>query len=451
MANCHTLLVRNLSSSLSSNIVEELFKLFGATDVRLMSPNSRMKGCAYVRFSNHSAATEAMKRLHQLEICGKRLVIVYASKDFSAVGEEPCETGTPLIEETKSNILPKDTEYRFSAIAEQFGINYPLNVKHKYLFPPPNPSVVSRISSALINVPKFYWQVLLLMNKMNLPPPFGPTDKAMPLGKDQVLSTTLALETSAIDEVNMSSEESELESEEQSEEMDLKEKSSDLMKLKRKRRKSNEMSKKRRIRSLLTAAAKGENVTSNESGMAPSEVFDVPSIQVQKRIEFKLNVEMEQEHETITDNLEPIITTDNGFGKLVTEKSENVEHQEVDSSEFITFKDLKENRISKEGMDILPVFKNYQIGKPSNKLYIKNLAKQVDEKNLKYIYGLFVDKESLNNEERFSIRLMKEGRMKGQCFITFPSESEAQVALDETNGYLLCDKPIVVQFAKPKS
>lgn len=43
---------------------------------------------------------------------------------------------------------------------------------------------------------------------------------------------------------------------------------------------------------------------------------------------------------------------------------------------------------------------------------------------------------------------MQEGRMKGQAFVTFPTVCEATIALKETNGYILKDKPMVVQFAK---
>lgn len=47
---------------------------------------------------------------------------------------------------------------------------------------------------------------------------------------------------------------------------------------------------------------------------------------------------------------------------------------------------------------------------------------------------------------------MQEGRMKGQAFITLPNVAQAQLALNETNGYILKDKAMVVQFAKvPKS
>ena len=38
--------------------------------------------------------------------------------------------------------------------------------------------------------------------------------------------------------------------------------------------------------------------------------------------------------------------------------------------------------------------------------------------------------------------------MKGQAFITLQNTEKAQLAVDETNGFILKDKPMVVQFAK---
>lgn len=50
---------------------------------------------------------------------------------------------------------------------------------------------------------------------------------------------------------------------------------------------------------------------------------------------------------------------------------------------------------------------------------------------------------------RFDIRLMKEGRMKGQAFVGLPNEKAAAKALKEANGYILFDKPmVVVSFPK---
>jgi RNA recognition motif-containing protein len=39
---------------------------------------------------------------------------------------------------------------------------------------------------------------------------------------------------------------------------------------------------------------------------------------------------------------------------------------------------------------------------------------------------------------------MKEGRMKGQAFITLPSDNKAKKALREVHGYILHGKPMVI-------
>lgn len=46
---------------------------------------------------------------------------------------------------------------------------------------------------------------------------------------------------------------------------------------------------------------------------------------------------------------------------------------------------------------------------------------------------------------------MKSGKMKGQAFVTLQNTELAKLALQETNGYHLKDKPMVVQFSKPKA
>ena len=39
---------------------------------------------------------------------------------------------------------------------------------------------------------------------------------------------------------------------------------------------------------------------------------------------------------------------------------------------------------------------------------------------------------------------MKDGKMKGQAFVSFPNEKSAEKALKETNRYILFEKPLVV-------
>jgi len=60
----------------------------------------------------------------------------------------------------------------------------------KYQYPPPTPTVLHNISCTLASVPKFYTQVLHLMNKMNLPCPFNP----MSFPKPEILSSSVPLD-----------------------------------------------------------------------------------------------------------------------------------------------------------------------------------------------------------------------------------------------------------------
>nr|TKS18307.1 hypothetical protein D5086_0000004640 [Populus alba] len=43
---------------------------------------------------------------------------------------------------------------------------------YRYAYPPPDGNILTNIVNALIAVPRFYTQVLHLMNKMNIPAPF---------------------------------------------------------------------------------------------------------------------------------------------------------------------------------------------------------------------------------------------------------------------------------------
>uniref|UniRef100_A0A0E9WTK7 RNA-binding region-containing protein 3 n=1 Tax=Anguilla anguilla TaxID=7936 RepID=A0A0E9WTK7_ANGAN len=122
-------------------------------------------------------------------------------------------------------------------------------------------------------------------------------------------------------------------------------------------------------------------------------------------------------------------------------------------SEFISRRELEKGRLSRDEIKRMSVFKNYEPGEPTCRLYVKNIAKQVEEKDLKNIYGRYIDIASEAERNMFDVILMKEGRMKGQAFVGLPNEKSAEKALRDTNGYVLHDKPLVVQFArsaKPK-
>ncbi|NWT19018.1 RBM40 protein, partial [Vireo altiloquus] len=200
------------------------------------------------------------------------------------------------------------------------------------------------------------------------------------------------------------------------------------------------------------------------------DVFEQPQHVGHKKIEFHISTEIpavlqinsEKEEKNgkrvYTSNLfnVKIITEEinnTGFGRIFPAPSSNdkMETEEEDDeipSEFISRKDLEKNRLSREEMEKFSVFKNYEPGDPNCRIYVKNLAKQVQEKDLKFIFGRYVDFQSEVERNMFDIRLMKEGRMKGQAFIGLPNEKAAAKALKEANGYVLYEKPMVVQFAR---
>lgn len=136
--------------------------------------------------------------------------------------------------------------------------------------------------------------------------------------------------------------------------------------------------------------------------------------------------------------------------KIPDEKVESSEEHQSDKTvdrKCITIEELSTNQIPHKDLGVLPVFKNYHPGAPTCRLYIKNCAKTVVVEDLEFIYNRYRVPEG-DTPSQFDIRLMQEGRMKGQAFVTLDSVEMAQKALKETNGYILKTKPLVVVFAR---
>ncbi|KAJ7569802.1 hypothetical protein O6H91_01G095000 [Diphasiastrum complanatum] len=89
------------------------------------------------------------------------------------------------------------------------------------------------------------------------------------------------------------------------------------------------------------------------------------------------------------------------------------------------------------------MFSKYSPGIPSNVLYIKNLNPKVEEADL---VALFIRYQRPG--EHIIFRLMRNGKMKGQCFITFPDKERAGLALNVVNGYKLKERPMVIEFGR---
>lgn len=480
-----TLLIRHLPAELSQDEKKDLLNYFGAESVRVFSTTGRLKHAAFATFRSEKSAAKALSRLHQLEILDHTLVAEFAKgQDHVTVLKDPpvSDSGKHVrVEQKKQETKQPDIPLIETGIAPSLGLKYPLNPTLKYLYPPPSNGVLTNIMHALMSVPKFYVQVLHLMNKMNLPCPFGPVTTRPPM-QFEFLPPAPPIPMPPPFPPNyppLPEEEMELSSEEESEyesgDDEDKERIVRLMGLvsqacKRPLRpKTASKRKKPKIKDLLYPPK-----PDSQSGpvLQPSDVFEQPHPARQKKIEFHISVpevaaivegsgpdrpddegrEVDDRERAASGSQE--VAEAEGFGKLYpsAQASQQQEEQSDDeqdlTSDVITRKELEKGRLSRDEIKRMSVFKSYEPGEPTCRLYVKNIAKQVEEKDLKYIYGRYINPLSEAERNMFDIVLMKEGRMKGQAFVGLPSEQSAEKALRETNGYVLYDKPLVVQFAR---
>ncbi|ORX97412.1 hypothetical protein K493DRAFT_350071 [Basidiobolus meristosporus CBS 931.73] len=204
-----TLIIKNLPD-LGRKDVDSFFQHFGALQVRPMETN-KMKNTAFVDFPDRNTAALAFGRLQQLDFHGNKLRVEYAlpnksklentshtpdipnphpyghsgettnpteqpsGSSYSAVNPNPLGHGHAPAE--RSGL----TEMEAEPIAPELGINYPSQPNLYYRYPPPTVDTLKNIMNAIVAVPKLYTQVLHLMNKMNLPPPFGPVTATPPM------------------------------------------------------------------------------------------------------------------------------------------------------------------------------------------------------------------------------------------------------------------------------
>ncbi|XP_019722729.1 RNA-binding region-containing protein 3 isoform X1 [Hippocampus comes] len=473
-----TLLVRHLPAELSEDEKEDLLKYFGAQSVRVFSNFGRMKHTAFATFCSEKAAEKALSRLHQLEILNRKLIVEFAKgqDNVTVLKDPPVSDSNKTDKEAQNKPETKQPKVPLieTGIAPSLGLKYHSNPSLRYLYPPPSNSVLTNITHTLLCVPKFYVQVLHLMNKMNLPCPFGPVTPRppvfghLPTAPPMPMPPPLPpdLPPTPAEEMEMSSDE---ESEYESGDDEDKERIVRLMGLvnqacKRPLRPKTALKRKKpKIKDLLYAPKPDSQST---PVVQPSDVFEQPNPTGPKKIEFHISVSevaarVEGSRTRCDDDMDNIEVTINnqteaadGFGKIYPNvqspkpcDEQSDEEQDL-PSDVISIKELEKGRLSRDEIKRMSVFKNYEPGEPTCRLYVKNIAKQVEEKDLKYIYGRYIDPSSETERNMFDVVLMKEGRMKGQAFVGLSSEQRAEKALRETNGFILFDKPLVVQFAR---
>ncbi|XP_030205294.1 RNA-binding region-containing protein 3 isoform X1 [Gadus morhua] len=483
-----TLLVRHLPSELGPEEKEDLLKYFGASSVRVFSDKGSLKHAAYATFGSEKSAAKALNRLHQLQILSHTLVVEFAKgQDQITVLKDPPVSGRATGDDEEKKKQPSIPLIEIG-VAPGLGLKFQTSPSLKYLYPPPSNAILANIMHALLSVPKFYVQVLHLMNKMNLPCPFGPVTPRPPVYD---LAPGPMPPPFPPDFPPLPQEDMDLSSEPESEydsgdDDENKERVARLMGLVNQackrplRTKGTSKRKKPRIQHLLSAPPKADPHSAPGPVLNPSDVFEQPQPAGPKKIEFHISVpevaaildggapgpaagpdpdSAEGLERETTGGIEEEEEAE-GFGKLYPsgpasqEQEQDSQDEEDLPSHLISRRELEKGRLSRDEIKRMSVFKNYEAGEPTCRLYVKNIAKQVEEKDLKFIYGRYIDPSSEAERNMFDIVLMKEGRMKGQAFVGLPSERCAEKALRDTNGYVLHDRPLVVQFArsaKPKA
>ena len=518
-----TLLFRHLPSELSQEERKDFLHHIGGNQIRLMGSTGPMKNTAFVVFQSPEKAKEVLSQLHQTEFLGSTLVVEFARKPLdspnlpSIVDKEGVkfETEEDDVENKEASDAAerkkrRANEMKFDSAFSAWGLHHPRRPELRYLYPPPNPSILTNIMHAIASVPKFYVQVLHLMNKMDLPAPFGMVtpkppvnpEVQLPAVPDDVSQKEMDISSSSESELSSSDEEKKRLRDEQK-----LHRSSLKHKLSRKKLRKSDMKRPK-----LSDLQDVENLTpsSNVPSVSISDVFEKSNdTGPMKKIEMKIsgvvkssvnfNDDSEHFHSHLYNPCEPTIPlppppmsgfehNDNfqsmpqtfdpaqdyknseilcdanqeeesvaavGFGVIEPQPKEVEQDEEEEDTEktwsktrFVSSSELRKNRLSSREMKELSVFKRYSSGDPSCRLYIKNLSKQVSEEDLHWVFGKYVDWESETETNIFDIRLMKEGRMKGQSFITLPNEEAAKSAVKDTNGFVFKDKPMVVQFAR---
>lgn len=331
----------------------------------------------------------------------------------------------------KDATLTKDKTQRSlpsaEPIAPRLGVDYPFPPYLEYAYPPPDGNILTNIVNALIAVPRFYTQVLHLMNKMNIPAPFRmalPTPPLPPLAPaPPPPPPPVSAKPHAAD---LSSDESEMESSD--EEIDVNAYSVGASAVKKSGR-------KRLRQEAIVGPAVDKDVAHETIGVKPATLVpkEIPMIK--------------KKNPVLQIKIAPKVIQNEHRDESTAEELEEPDKEGSDIKSYATPEELESGKLPPEEILSLPMFKNYAAGNPASVLYIKNLAKDVIADDFYFIFGsLFGSIDAAKSG--LSIKLMQEGRMRGQAFVTFPSAEVAHRALNLVNGYVFKGKPMIIQFGR---
>ncbi|UJR27582.1 hypothetical protein I4U23_008863 [Adineta vaga] len=418
----NVLTIKNFPILFNDNDRQEFLEHFGATRVRCLTRFKNVSNIIIADFGSKTQASQALLRLHQLEILTRRLNVEYCPLELAYVAfTNDSSLESDKDESLLNGISPGKNQLRYSLPSDRLA----------YLYPSIDETILTNITNALLSVPAFYTQVLHLMNKMSLPCPMI-ADSTKQLRDLSTVSVACQTDESA-EVVDMDTDDDESEIDDGEEEKRVK--------------------RRYRHRYVLPKSTSQEIISTKqidvineiEKKKKSAIALILPPTLLKSRIE-----------ENIATSTDTIVQ---GFGRLEPTQSTNSPVnivsqviEQLPALPLISLDELNKNRLNEEQLRLIDngrLYRNYERGQLTRRLYIKNIdIKHVDERVLHSIYDRY-----RQNSSDIDIRLLREGKMKGQAFITFDNEEMALNALNDTNGFVLHEKPLIVQFArtaKPK-
>ncbi|KAJ4821821.1 hypothetical protein Tsubulata_017813 [Turnera subulata] len=451
-----TLLIRHLPESIPYETLSRLLSHYGASSVRPCT-TGRLRNCAFVDFRNEALAHQAQRQLNGLRFLGKVLSVERAgkpnadskSKEREAQREKDNQPPISLMKNADAGGSKLGSSSASEPIAPRLGVDYPFPPHLEYAYPPPDGNILTNIVNALIAVPRFYTQVLHLMNKMNIPAPFRMALPTPPLPPSAPAPPLPPLPPSVPEKshlADLSSDESELESSD--EEVDGKATSGPPEPVK--------SGRKRRRKETIVGPAIDKDVAHEAVGLKPSSLVpkEIPIIKKKNPV---LQIKIAKKATEIEHKDDSIV-----------KESEDPEKEGSDNRPYATLEEIESKRLAPEEILSLPKFKNYTVGDPASVLYIKNLDKDVVADDFFYVFGsLFgsieaaktglsvklmqihnISFHNLSPKLEMNFSKLQEGRMRGQAFVTFPSVELAHQALNLVNGFVFKGKPMIIQFGR---
>lgn len=464
-----SLIVRNFPVSFTEDEIRKFIQMFDPIHIQIFIEHR----AAIVQFSDKDHARHILSLLHQERFENKRISVEFAPKNqyqrlhqfLDDNDRAKCETYDERPQQFNGN---GSTLKRLFATADGFDFEQPPPSYLYYEYPKINRHIIDSICIALEISPKFYIQVLHLMNRMNLEPPFIAGDKNLKFDSltmnNPIERVTVSTQTDEIIWQNLirnkrkfvESDESEMETSSGTN-SDGQPKPKEP---KRKKINKNELLKHKQRNLLRVQRHQAKQVKS---------VFSEKTIQQNINEAFDLGGKKSASHIKIIIPQE-IKCTDRPAESIEIKEITDIERE---SMNILTKTEINENRIPADQLKSHPMYQNYNPGDISNCLYIKNIAKEVTEDDLRAIYNRYLEKNcgGVGNIRSIDIRLMTSGRMRGQCFVTFDGPyldcddddagdcetktknkyAMVEKALHDTNGLIVKSKPLVVVYGRGKS